>query len=151
MKRVSNQAAGVGAHCGPAVFFAASGLSASRRMHSSRSGPVSLDAGQSAPTRNAPRVRAWDCSKATKSIPCKYFQSQYCYNKCFSFSLLLSSLEFLQCGDFCYPKATYQCFGVILIPWVVGDAGASEGRYKATWKSKFKLPWRKAGLPKLSR
>ena len=27
----------------------------------------------------------------------------------------------------------------------------SEGRYKATWKGEFKLPWRKAGLLKSSR
>jgi len=28
------------------------------------------------------------------------------------------------------------------------DAPGLEGRYKATWKREFKLPWREAGPPK---
>jgi len=41
--------------------------------------------------------------------------------------------------------------GVLLM--VLGRMGitAEEGRYIATWKREFKLPWRKAGLLKLSR
>ena len=45
----------------------------------------------------------------------------------------------------------------LLIPPVAPAGGASvwvlpctEGRYKATWKREFKLPWSKAGLLKSS-
>ena len=37
-----------------------------------------------------------------------------------------------------------ECLWVVVVP-------VNEGRYKATWKREVKIPWRKAGLLKLSR